>query len=1180
MNTSSLNTPTHHFLSHEDKNRGSTPSLHSTSTVTCKHCELPITSGHAYELGEDSRWHIDCFQCYKCDKKLNSDSDFLVLSTGALVCYECSDTCTICSCKIDELAIILSNSDEAYCRNCFKCSRCDEKISNLRYAKTKRGLYCIKCHERLIEKRKQASTQQQRIKSSSSFRNVSVSESPSSSDISSNMNSSTTDVSDFAKKAREKAKRLPMIPSPELKKRKEFNESEESLPSARNLSSDEFNNFKQPPDLRSKSRIIASDSSLNLSAHTTAENSPLIPQQGTFALRSHENLTKKHYFDQPAGNENNTLLANTEHHNNGLDAPMRSPKRSGYDAGKGNNPNDINLEELSYTSSIDGLDFESKMLQSKKEITPEQYPVSTNKPQQRIQPLYHSRNLSEQNDNIKNSLMKSPTVLGNMSVKSTPTIAQNGFTNNNTSKNQQSNKKTASHSRKPSIDDVLASTLKSNVNSPENDLFLNKTPLQNNLLEEENEIGAALFHNSTTDFIDNQSFLDDESIQMALKMRNEISPAKAGTIVSSAEEFMTASNSRNDINKVYNESFHSGQSDRTNGTPKKLGRSLSLKSPKKFFQNLTKSPNSGNLQKRDDSFDSEHAAASVLSDDFSVYPLPTELLTTKQQQKIDSQTGYSTRHRKTSSNSSITNKMYSSNSTMPLSEQTLMDGQQVKMKLNQMFKSAGVSYSNGNDSKRIPSTNSNHQRSTSTNSAVQRSKHSRTASLDYMNGSNQKLLSNTSIQTGNSDFESNFSESFKFGSASSNNNNELTETMLQLRTLKLDIYNLENTKKALTNDVENLSHQKNKILIELSELKAVKNNSTNALNNQSLNHSQTVFNDEIKVKDSNTSINTSYSSLGISDSYTNEINNSASANSKPRFWKSIFQSNDKSNTVKPIDKTSIRISASTSQPLLTTLAGSASQNNISTLRNKQNNQNEQKAESNILISELIKIENKFNDISQINVDDFSHLTAITNDGKTVRDYSLIGYCKLEHHSGIPFFIRFFIDFMENNSTFMKQEGIYRKAASKTIIEQFEFVLYENYHLFIKSGSTLNYGKFYEMCSTIVTSYGNGMFYDAHLLCSCFKRFLRRLLVPVFPYTNYFDLINDNNAKVILPKEHEQTIQLIVNHLKHVTNQEQENKMSVYNLSLVFAPSLLRDLNNEREMLDFKERVKYIESLFM
>lgn len=136
----------------------SSSAVASTGTLSeglpvCVRCKKSITSGHAYELGDD-KWHTHCFSCYRCEKPLSCDSDFLVLGTGALICFDCSDSCKNCGKKIDDLAIILSSSNEAYCSSCFKCCKCGENITDLRYAKTKRGLFCLKCHEKLLAKRK------------------------------------------------------------------------------------------------------------------------------------------------------------------------------------------------------------------------------------------------------------------------------------------------------------------------------------------------------------------------------------------------------------------------------------------------------------------------------------------------------------------------------------------------------------------------------------------------------------------------------------------------------------------------------------------------------------------------------------------------------------------------------------------------------------------------------------------------------------------------------------------------------------------------------------------------------------------------------------------------------------------------------------------------------------------
>lgn len=117
----------------------------------CKSCHLPLNDGQAYKLGTD-QWHVSCFKCSKCSKPLGVDSNFLVLGTGALVCSDCSYTCKSCNKKIYDLAIL--TGDLAYCADCFKCKSCNKPIDDLKYARTSKGLFCMPCHNMLMEKKK------------------------------------------------------------------------------------------------------------------------------------------------------------------------------------------------------------------------------------------------------------------------------------------------------------------------------------------------------------------------------------------------------------------------------------------------------------------------------------------------------------------------------------------------------------------------------------------------------------------------------------------------------------------------------------------------------------------------------------------------------------------------------------------------------------------------------------------------------------------------------------------------------------------------------------------------------------------------------------------------------------------------------------------------------------------
>lgn len=117
----------------------------------CKSCHKFITDGQAYKLGSD-QWHVSCFKCSKCSKELGVNSNFLVLGTGALVCSDCSYTCKSCEKKIYDLAIL--TGDLAYCADCFKCKSCNKPIDDLKYARTSKGLFCMPCHNMLMEKKK------------------------------------------------------------------------------------------------------------------------------------------------------------------------------------------------------------------------------------------------------------------------------------------------------------------------------------------------------------------------------------------------------------------------------------------------------------------------------------------------------------------------------------------------------------------------------------------------------------------------------------------------------------------------------------------------------------------------------------------------------------------------------------------------------------------------------------------------------------------------------------------------------------------------------------------------------------------------------------------------------------------------------------------------------------------
>ncbi|KAJ5152095.1 hypothetical protein N7492_010390 [Penicillium capsulatum] len=117
----------------------------------CMGCGDVLEEGKAFELS-GQRWHIDCFRCSTCNTLLDSDAHLLLLGDGSLICSGCTYSCNSCGNKIEDLAIL--TGDQAFCAQCFRCRNCKKKIENLRYARTSQGIFCMDCHESLMQRRR------------------------------------------------------------------------------------------------------------------------------------------------------------------------------------------------------------------------------------------------------------------------------------------------------------------------------------------------------------------------------------------------------------------------------------------------------------------------------------------------------------------------------------------------------------------------------------------------------------------------------------------------------------------------------------------------------------------------------------------------------------------------------------------------------------------------------------------------------------------------------------------------------------------------------------------------------------------------------------------------------------------------------------------------------------------
>ena len=130
----------------------------------CKACDLNLSDQSVYALGDD-RWHIDCFKCSVCKKQLTEEMNMLVLKDGMIICSDCSFSCAMCSRKITDVAVL--TNDKAFCASCFVCKKCKNKIDDLHYARTSQGIFCMSCHQILLDHKRRRRKQQALAQNSS-----------------------------------------------------------------------------------------------------------------------------------------------------------------------------------------------------------------------------------------------------------------------------------------------------------------------------------------------------------------------------------------------------------------------------------------------------------------------------------------------------------------------------------------------------------------------------------------------------------------------------------------------------------------------------------------------------------------------------------------------------------------------------------------------------------------------------------------------------------------------------------------------------------------------------------------------------------------------------------------------------------------------------------------------------
>jgi len=115
--------------------------------------------------------------------------------------------------------------------------------------------------------------------------------------------------------------------------------------------------------------------------------------------------------------------------------------------------------------------------------------------------------------------------------------------------------------------------------------------------------------------------------------------------------------------------------------------------------------------------------------------------------------------------------------------------------------------------------------------------------------------------------------------------------------------------------------------------------------------------------------------------------------------------------------------------------------------------------------------------------------------------------------------------------------------------------------------------------------------DIHSVTSALKNYFRRLPVPLITYDVYDQFLEagqleepNAQAKALsaavneIPKAHRDTLQFLVFHLSRVIQHASDNLMTPLNVAVVFAPTIMRPMDIQRELTDVQQQRVAVQAL--
>ncbi|KAK4990972.1 Rho-type gtpase-activating protein [Elasticomyces elasticus] len=186
-------------------------------------------------------------------------------------------------------------------------------------------------------------------------------------------------------------------------------------------------------------------------------------------------------------------------------------------------------------------------------------------------------------------------------------------------------------------------------------------------------------------------------------------------------------------------------------------------------------------------------------------------------------------------------------------------------------------------------------------------------------------------------------------------------------------------------------------------------------------------------------------------------------------------------------------------------------------------------------------------------------------GSVLFGSELSARCEYEQRS-VPFIVSRLIDEVEQRG--MDIEGVYRKSGGSGQVKAIQTSFEKSDGLDISDPDL-----------------------DIHAITSALKQYFRRLPTPLITFDAYDALLSagqvqdkDKQVQAMrmavheLPLHHRECLEYLTEHLARVMAHEAENLMTPLNLSVVFAPTIMRPLSIERELTDMQPQRMAVQSL--